>query len=441
MRDTFQLSEDQMDSPNPSPRARTLRGWLRKNGFQYQRIGKGVYVDGHERPDVRQYRQEEFVPKWLELRKKMCTFEPGNTANPWRAPADIGDEKPVMLVTHDESTFSANDAPSHGWLKDGQVPLRPKGRGKGIMVSAFLTPGGILAVPESITDAQILARYPDWWRNRDGSLVREAVRLFEYGKDQYWTDEHMVEHTTQATKIFHLAFPHFRGVFAFDNATNHCSFADDALIASKMSLSSGGKQPKMRDGWYMRGSRRRPQRMIFSALHEDPSLRNQPKGIFQVLKERGLWRENTNFGKLLLQCKDGCPTSGMDHRNCCARTLLANQPDFLEQKSRLHELLIAEEIDMLFYPKFHCELNFIERFWCSAKRNAKENCSYSFEGLRKTVPNALHSVDSITINNYFNHCDRSIEAYGKGLTYGTKEFAEAMRVYKSHRRVVDHDDY
>ena len=39
-----------------------------------------------------------------------------------------------MLVTHDKSPVNANDAASHGWLKDGQVPLRPKGRGKGIMV-------------------------------------------------------------------------------------------------------------------------------------------------------------------------------------------------------------------------------------------------------------------------------------------------------------------
>ena len=55
-----------------------------------------------------------------------------------------------MLVTHDEAMFNANDARSYGWPKDNQVPLRPKVRGKGIMVSAFLTRGGTLAVPESV---------------------------------------------------------------------------------------------------------------------------------------------------------------------------------------------------------------------------------------------------------------------------------------------------
>ena len=50
-------------------------------------------------------------------------------------------------------------------------------------------------------------------------------------------------------------------------------------------------------------------------------------------------------------------------------------------------------------------------------------------------PEALDSASTASINRYFHHCARLIEAYGAGEVYGTKEFAE--RVYKSHRRVVD----
>lgn len=48
-----------------------LHSSLRNMGPHYGRIGKGVYIDGHERRDVRQYRQDEFVPRWLLLRKRV----------------------------------------------------------------------------------------------------------------------------------------------------------------------------------------------------------------------------------------------------------------------------------------------------------------------------------------------------------------------------------
>jgi hypothetical protein len=46
---------------------------------------------------------------------------------------------------------------------------------------------------------------------------------------------------------------------------------------------------------------------------------------------------------------------------------MASQRDFQEQKGRLEEELQAAGQLVIFYPKFHCELNFIERFWCAAK--------------------------------------------------------------------------
>lgn len=42
------------------------------------------------------------------------------------------------MITHDESTSSANDGRKKVWTLNGQGILRPKGRGKGIMVSDFL---------------------------------------------------------------------------------------------------------------------------------------------------------------------------------------------------------------------------------------------------------------------------------------------------------------
>ena len=78
-----------------------------------------------------------------------------------------------------------------------------------------------------------------------------------------------------------------------------------------------------------------------------------------MLSERGLWRAG-----LHLKCKNGCE---LEATNCCAVTIMASQPDFIEQKCRLEEVIIAMGHKVIFYPKFHCELNYIENFWGAAK--------------------------------------------------------------------------
>ena len=99
-------------------------------------------------------------------------------------PSDLqSGERPFVLVTHDESTFNANDGKRRLWSQEEQ-PLRPKGKGKGIMVSGFLTPGGILKVPARISDAQLLAD-PTWVLNNEEGPVRQAIKYLEYGKDNY----------------------------------------------------------------------------------------------------------------------------------------------------------------------------------------------------------------------------------------------------------------
>lgn len=41
------------------------------------------------------------------------------------------------------------------------------------------------------------------------------------------------------------------------------------------------------------------------------------------------------------------------------------------------------------YPKYHCELNDIEHFWCGAKQHARFWCEYSLNDLRRRVPLAF----------------------------------------------------
>ena len=68
---------------------------------------KDVYIDGHEREDVVFYRNEVFLPHWNSLKRRMVIFAEDDTWSP--PPGLLPGEKPLVLVTHDESTFSAND--------------------------------------------------------------------------------------------------------------------------------------------------------------------------------------------------------------------------------------------------------------------------------------------------------------------------------------------
>jgi hypothetical protein len=108
-----------------------------------------------------------------------------------------------------------------------------------------------------------------------------------------------------------------------DNSQGHCAFAEDALLVSRMNLRPGGKQARMRNGWYFNDvGVRVSQTMIFPPDHPDHP--DKPKGMKQVLEERGLWNN-----KLNMQCK-ACPD---DETACCAKHILELQPNFKGQKS------------------------------------------------------------------------------------------------------------
>ena len=255
-------------------RARTARRWLKNLDILHGRYTKGVYIDGHEREDVVRYRNEVFLPQWRQHQRRFVVFEEDGS---WKPPSGLLEgEKPLVFITHDESTFNANDGKRQGWMIQGRQLLKPKGKGKRIMVSGFLTPGGRLRVPDHIPDSELL-QDPQWVKV-DGKPVRDAMWLLEHGKDNYWTGDKMVEHAIRiALPIFRYAFPNCQALFAFDNPSNHCSFSEDALVAKRLNLNPVGQQPIMRDGFdYKHGL---PQAMVFSnTYHTRASWKTKRSG-------------------------------------------------------------------------------------------------------------------------------------------------------------------
>ena len=117
--------------------------------------------------------------------------------------------------------------------------------------------------------------------------------------------------------------------------------------------------PRMWNGWYMNGSDKISQDFYFTDDH--PKFPGWFKGMENIICEHGLW---PNEG-LKAQCDGFKCVSG--HTNCCAHRVLFSQPDFCSQKSHLKEYITSRGHICDFYPKYHCELNFIEQYWGTAK--------------------------------------------------------------------------
>ncbi|OAD72392.1 hypothetical protein PHYBLDRAFT_169524 [Phycomyces blakesleeanus NRRL 1555(-)] len=219
---------------------------------------------------------------------------------------------------------------------------------------------------------------------------------------------------------------------------------DDALVATRMVL-----KPKIvsendmfifKDTTFLRDGHIISQSFyetVFEAGRKGkgPVEKRQFVGIQQILQERGLrWRMDCNGEEAENHC-------------CCARHLLASQPDFSEQKTAIQE--VVEEAGHIFelYPKFHCECNWIERYWGAAKRVARLNCDYSFKSLEKNLPSFLDSASPVAgspsiIRRFYKKTWRYIEAYSKFLDAKDadaemKKFTS--RISKSHRSIGIHD--
>ena len=173
-------------------------------------------------------------------------------------------------------------------------------------------------------------------------------------------------------------------------------------------------------------------------------LIGQPKGMKRILQERGLWVDGLRTRCPGLKRKAKGETEEqytariLAHKvcekggNCCAFRVMEDEDDFVNERSLLEIEITARGHECIFYPKFHCELNYIEFFWGAVKRYTRENCNYSFVDLKDTVKAGLDSVSLTTIRRFANRSRRWIDAYIDGLNDRQQAFVEGQE--GSHRR-------
>ena len=370
---------------------------MTKLNFSFDEFKQGsAYVDGHERPDVVAHRAR-FVTEMAVWQKRMETYE-GETME-LIVPQEERSARQVVFVTQDECIFQAHAGRRKIWQEDSRKILRPKGEGASIMVSAFLCPcHGIIRISGELASSN--------------GIIADSTVILHPGvnKDGYFTNEDLACQTRHMLKIFDLMHPGCCALVAFDNSSNHHAMAKDALVANRLNLKDGGKNVQLtRPGWYHND---REERIV-----QEMQIAGKQKGLQTILKERGL-------------CTAGMKLSD-------ARKLLAMQPDFANQRCLLAETAKSSGHEIIFYPKFHPEFNFIEMFWGSCKAFTRKNCDYSWNALKEIVPKALRSVTLVSIRKFARKCDRYIDAYREkdGIRLTVAQVEHAVKKYRSHRSI------
>ncbi|KAI5116463.1 hypothetical protein M0805_006723 [Coniferiporia weirii] len=380
----------------------TVRRWLRKLGYSRHSTKKGIYVDGHERPDVIES-HTKFL-RDIEQYEKLSRRYEEETLAP--LPLNLGPgEREHILIVQDESIFHVNDQCQEMWLANGERPLHQKGNGHAIHISDFLCEGsgtGRL----SLTESQLAehSKLPS-----DQQLqITDVWKVIYPGKnhDKWWDMPQLLTQTKHAVDIFECIQPGATAIFVFDCSSAHKAFAGDALNVNNMNVNSGGKQSMLRDTIIplnnpppkinAQDTRGLAQSMVYPTDHPDADLRGKPKGMVQVLREReSVWDKlSEEFGnkrvvgvcancKLSQKKKDAlrritaAEQAGQEDQLsdddlqaaeelvpesennwCCAKRILSLQQDFVDEIPMLQAYIQSWGHVCLFFPKFHC-LKFI----------------------------------------------------------------------------------
>ncbi len=79
------------------------------------------------------------------------------------------------------------------------------------------------------------------------------------------------------------------------------------------------------------------------------------------------------------------------------------------------------EHKVMYYAKFHCELNYIEYFWCDGKSWTRRLCKYTIDEFKEDLPKGLTLVSSSTTLGHYKICHKNVDFYSEKVIYETDE--------------------
>ena len=169
----------------------TARKWLHDLGFDVLQLSKGVFIDGHERPDVVESRVK-FLRTMTEcgfLHPDNAPTEEAAQALPTDVPHMLKEEGEKCIVWfHDESAYNTTEDTPILWGEKGKLPIKPKGRGSSIMVSEFIEEkDDYLALSDEQYELEVT--------NTGQGIEKSALEVLEIGEQRegYWNSDRFMQ--------------------------------------------------------------------------------------------------------------------------------------------------------------------------------------------------------------------------------------------------------
>ena len=153
-----------------------------------------------------------------------------------------------------------------------------------------------------------------------------------------------------------------------------------------------------------------------------------PKGMAQILGELGLYHSG-------LKRK----VDGLDKTNCMTAIFMA-LPHIEGQRSILAQITEGRGHRCMMLPKFHCELNPMERRWGRAKWYTRRHCNSSLKSLRRIVLVALsrENISSSLSAAYERTSVAYVSAYERqdcDDPFTAAAMINANKKFRSHRGI------
>ena len=146
-------------------------------------------------------------------------------------------------------------------------------------------------------------------------------------------------------------------------------------------------------------------------------------------------------GQIMAACSVAADLSGLNsevvrRKYKELKKALKKHVDFRDAPTLIHDLIKQHcpHDTVRFYPKCHCELPAVERFFCEHKRYARANTRFNLPGLRQIASQGLDAVCKESVRRHFGLCRRYEKAMIDGVPLMSRDKVVKENRYTSHRR-------